>query len=388
MKNAKSASVWSRAVFLLPAGVALLAGLDAALLLLGLAAPVEAARLGDLHGMLMVVGFLGTLIALERAVALRQPWGYAAPGLLGTGALALLSPAPETLGKVLLIDGALAFAAVYVALFRRNRDDVVLVELLGAVLATIATVLWLSTPIPYLLPWLVGFVVLTITAERVELARLTMPATGGRTLVLFASALGAASVLTLFWADFGARALGLVTAALVVWLVRHDVARRTIRSRGLPRFSAAALLGGYAWLLAAGLAWLVGGAPVGGAPYDIVVHSVFLGFAISMVLAHAPIILPAVLRRPLPYRSAMWIPLVLLHVGLAIRVLAGDLAGSQTWWRIGSVTNVTALLLFLLVAATSAALGPPRRQAPARAPRSPGADPTPDPHDTQIGSTP
>ena len=27
----------------------------------------------------MVLGFLGTLIALERAVALRSAWGYAAP---------------------------------------------------------------------------------------------------------------------------------------------------------------------------------------------------------------------------------------------------------------------------------------------------------------------
>ena len=65
-----------RAGFLLPAALALLAGLDAALMLLGLPAPVTAERLPDVHGMLLVLGFVGTLIALERAVALRHPAGF------------------------------------------------------------------------------------------------------------------------------------------------------------------------------------------------------------------------------------------------------------------------------------------------------------------------
>ncbi|MCB1238642.1 MAG: hypothetical protein KDB30_03070, partial [Tetrasphaera sp.] len=68
-----------RTWLLLPAGVSLLAGLDAGLLLLEVPAPVDAAHLPTAHGILMVLGFLGTLISLERAVALRSPWAYAAP---------------------------------------------------------------------------------------------------------------------------------------------------------------------------------------------------------------------------------------------------------------------------------------------------------------------
>ncbi|MGN6752744.1 MAG: hypothetical protein ACTHJJ_09330 [Intrasporangium sp.] len=365
MKNRGAGRTLSRAVFLVPAGIAMLAGVDAALLLLGLGAPVSAPRLGDLHGMLMVVGFLGTLIAMERAVALRHPLGYAAPLLLGLGGLTLLTPAPLALGQLLLVDGAVAFVAVYAALWRRNHDDVVIVELLGAVHLAIATVLWLRVDVPWLMPWLVGFVVLTICAERVELARLAMPSTGGRTLVLHAGGLTTALVATLLWPQAGARLAGLVIASLVLWLVRHDVARRTIRSSGLPRFSAAALLCGYAWLLLAALAWLAGGAQTKGSAYDLVVHSVMLGFAISMVMAHAPVILPAVLRRPLPYRAVMWVPLGLMHAGLLLRVGAGDLAGSHTIWQAGSVVNVVALLLFVVVAIGAAVAGPPRRR-PAR----------------------
>lgn len=355
MQNLRRGNTLSRGVFLLPAGVAMLAGVNAALLLVGVPAPVRSARLGDLHGMLMVAGFLGTLIAMERAVALRRPLGYLAPALLGLGGIALLTPAPLALGKLLLVDGAIAFVAVYAVLWRRNHDDVVIVELLGAVHLTIATLLWLRVDVPWLMPWLVGFVVLTICAERVELARLAMPSTGGRTLVLHAAALTVALVVTLLWPDAGARVTGLVVASLVVWLVRHDVARRTIRSTGLPRFSAAALLGGYVWLLLAGLTWLVAGAQTEGAGYDVVVHSVMLGFAISMVMAHAPVILPAVLRRPLPYRPMMWVPLVLMHVGLLIRIAAGDFTGLRAIWQTGSVVNVVALLLFFVVAAAASA---------------------------------
>lgn len=385
MENGFGTRGWSRAILLLPAGVAMLAGVDAALLLLGYHAPVSAPRLGDLHGMLMVVGFLGTLIALERAVALRQPWTYAAPGLLGAGALALLTPAPDTLGKVLLVDGCLVLVGVYAALFVRNRDDVVLVELLGAVLLTIATVLWLRVPVPFLLPWLVGFIVLTVCAERVELARLSMPASGGQTLVLFAAALSTGLVATLVWPDVGARLVGAVVAGLVVWLLRHDVARRTIHTTGLPRFSAAALLGGYAWLLVAAAVWLAWGARASGATYDLVVHAVFLGFGISMVMAHAPIILPAVLRRPLPYRPIMWIPLALMHSGLVIRIGVGDLRGDETLWRLGSVVNIVALLLFFVVAAVSVALGAPRRAARPRVVPTPDTTP---PLETPTRSTP
>ncbi len=81
----RSAARW-RLPFLLMALVAMLAGLDAALMLLGLPAPVTADRLPAVHGPLMVIGFVATLIALERAVALRTAAGYAAPGLLGLGA--------------------------------------------------------------------------------------------------------------------------------------------------------------------------------------------------------------------------------------------------------------------------------------------------------------
>ena len=68
-------------------GMGLLAGLTGALVLLGVPMPAPARGLGADHGVLMTLGFLGTLISLERAVALGRGWGYLAPLLTGAGGL-------------------------------------------------------------------------------------------------------------------------------------------------------------------------------------------------------------------------------------------------------------------------------------------------------------
>lgn len=345
-----------RLLLLLPGGVALVAGLDAALILLDLPAPVRLDRLPQVHGMLLVIGFVGTLIALERAVALRQRAGFLAPGLLGAGALLLLSPLPLPVGQTLQALGAAALVAVYVALWRRQRDEAVLVQALGAVLATGALILWLgNVPVPQLLPWLVGFVVLTIGGERLELARIAMGGHAGRTLALLAGGLVVGVVAALLWPVTGHLLLGVALLALVGWLAAHDVAWRTIRAPGLTRFMAGCMLAGYAWLGVAGAIWLIGGAAVDGPAYDAVVHAVLLGFAVSMIMAHAPVILPAVLRRPLPYRSVMVVPAVLLHASLALRLLLGDARGIDAARQLGGVLNIVAVLLFAVLAAWSAA---------------------------------
>lgn len=359
----------TRYLLLLLGGLSLLAGLDAALLLSDLPAPVTSGRLPDVHGMLMVLGFLGTLIALERAVALRHPWGYLAPGLLGAGGLALLTPAPILLGQLLLLDGALLLVGVYVALWGRAHDPVVLVQLVAAVAAACAALLWVRIDLDQLLGWLVVFVVLTIAAERVELARLTLPRTAPRVLLALAAALLAAAVAGLLWPQVGARLLGLALLVGTLWLARHDIARHTVRLTGLPRFSAVALLLGYGWLVVAALTWLVGGPPAGAAAYDTVVHAVFLGFAISMVLAHAPIILPAVLHVRLPYRPVLWVPLALLHTALLVRVGGGNALGEPLLWQVGAAGTVLALLMLPLTAAGIAMIsrGPtesPHRRVP------------------------
>jgi hypothetical protein len=270
-------------------------------------------------------------------------------------------------GQSLLTAGAAALLAVYVAVWRRQRDDAVLIQALGAVLATGGALLWLgSVPVPRLLPWLAGFVVLTIAGERLELARLQMLSSGSAAaLVSTAAAVAVSAVASLLWPVAGFRLLGAAVLVLVGWLAVHDVARRTVHGTGLPRFIAVCLLAGYAWLAMAGATWVLTGPVLDGPAYDAVVHAVFLGFTLSMIMAHAAVILPAVLRVRLPYRAAMYAPALLLQASLLVRALVGDawdVAGAR---RAGGVGNAVAVLLFLAVMGWSA------RRAPRRTPPVP-----------------
>lgn len=73
-----------------------------------------------------------------------------------------------------------------------------------------------------------------------------------------------------------------------------------------------------------GVLALIYGGLWAGPIYDVLLHSIFLGFVFSMIFGHAPIIFPAVLGIPIRYSDRFYSHLVLLHVTLAVRV-AGDL---------------------------------------------------------------
>ncbi|MHA3723544.1 hypothetical protein ACXR2T_06665 [Leucobacter sp. HY1910] len=344
-----------RLFWLLPAGASLIMGLDAALLLLGLPAPITAARFPEVHGMLLTLGFLGTLIALERATALKRWWGYLAPALLGAGGVLLFVDAlPLAAGQWVLAVGSLAFTINYLPLWRRRYDIPLIVQLLGAALATGGAALWAAgAPMSSVVPWLIGFIVLTICAERVELAAITMGERAGTVLLAHAWAIALTLALGLALPHLGAIGLGAATLSLTVWLAWHDIARRTIRTAGVSRFMAACMLAGYFWLAVAG-GTLLFGAPVTQPRYDAVIHAVLLGFALSMIMAHATTILPAVLHVKLPYRPFMWLPAALLHASLIVRIWLGDGLGFVPAWQFGGALAVAALLLFVATALVSA----------------------------------
>ena len=159
-----------------------LSGLDAALLRLGVSAPVHAEPLADGHGVLMVYGFLGTAIALERAVALqagarRAAWAYVAPGASGLGGLLLVlqaTPLPLPAGRALPGGAWVAamFVAIYLAVWRRQPSYAVLVQLLGALAGLFGAALWArGLEAAAVVPWWAALLVLTIVGERLELAR-------------------------------------------------------------------------------------------------------------------------------------------------------------------------------------------------------------------------
>lgn len=335
--------------------VILLAGLWEGLVYLGLPLPAGAASLHEGHGPMMVLGFLGTLIALERAVALNAAWAYVAPVAAALGGLAVLVGAPDRLGPILLAIGGAVLVAVFAAIHRIQASLHNIVLAAGAVCWVLAAGTWLAGwSVPRFVPWLAGFLVLTITGERLELSRLTAVSRAARSLFIGAAGLFTAGMIASTVTEPpGVRVAGLGLLALAFWLGRYDIARRTVRAHGVTRYIAAALLTGYVWLAVGGGLWLAVGRMSSGPAYDAMLHAIFLGFVISMIFAHAPVIVPAVLGRPFPFRRILYVPLVLLHLTLVLRLLGGDAAGNRAAWQWGGSLNEVALLLFLGLSAAA-----------------------------------
>lgn len=323
---------------------AMVAGLLAGLARLGFSLP--AATLAGQHGPLMICGLFGTLISLERAVAMARPWPYLAPGLSALGVLALLVGAPQAWSVLLFIAAAAVLSFASLRLWQGQKVLHLAALALAAFMWLLGNLLWLHEghPLAAVPAWL-AFLVLTIAGERLELSRfLPTPASARRgfaILMLLLMAGAALPQMLLF-------ALALI--GLVAWLLRYDIVRRTLRQDGLPRYIAVCLASGYVWLLLGAILMLAGALSPGLALRDASLHALLLGFVFSMVFGHAPIVLPAVARLRLPYHPVLYLPLALLQLSLAVRLLAGML-GDFPLRQQAALGNAAALLLFALTVA-------------------------------------
>ena len=353
-----------RAPLMILAALALLAGLWAGLIRLGWQLPSLALQLPAQHGPLMVSGFLGTLISLERAVALSQNQNgrrlyYLSPLLAGLGAVTLFLTLPTAVPRGLSTLGALGLVLIFVIIYRQQPTIDHGVMGMGAFLWLVGNGLWLiGKPVFQVVPWWAGFLILTIAGERLELARVLLLKQTARNSFLAIIGLFLAGLLvSLISLDFGIRLAGIALLGLGYWLLRFDIARRTIRQKGLTRYIAACLLPGYVWLIVGGLFWLTyGGQYVAGPVYDALLHTIFLGFVFSMIFGHAPVIIPAVLGIKVPYTPLFYTHLVLLHISLVLRVV-GDWLLWLPLRRWGGLLNEVAILGFLLITAVAVRRG-------------------------------
>ncbi|HEX7271473.1 MAG TPA: hypothetical protein VF420_04890 [Casimicrobiaceae bacterium] len=326
--------------------VGLILGVGAGLARLGWGAPALASSVASLHGPLLVGGFLGAVIALERAVALGGYWAYLGPLLAGLGTLGAVAGAPA-LAMWCFLAGSLVLLAASVMVFRRQPASFTAVLALGALSWAVGNALWATgSGVHEIVLWWLAFPILTIAGERLELTRLLPPApVARRVFAVILIAIGGG--LLLAHSSWGPPLFGSGLIALSLWLLKQDIAGRTVRTRGLTRFIAVCLLSGYAWLAVGGGIVLAGGVAPGSASYDAALHALLLGFVFAMIFGHAPVIFPAVVRVAIPYHASFYAPLALLHVSLILR-LAGDATGRFEWTKLGGMLNALALAAFIV----------------------------------------
>jgi hypothetical protein len=343
----------ARALLLALGAAALIAGLWSGLSRIGLALP-GGSPFADIHGALLICGFFGTLIALERAVAIDKPWAYLAPALSACGAIALLLRELSIAGGFFLAASTM-LTVITISVVKRQPLFITAMMTVAAACWGIGTWTWLAGhAMAEVTGWWLAFLVLTIGAERLELSRVLAPSplaqaafAGCVALILAGAARGDLANETV-----PLLATGFLACAL--WLFVHDVAPRVVRRGGQMRFCAVAMLGGYFWLGVAGALLLASPQQEIAFGYDAAVHAITIGFVLSMVFGHALIVLPAVMKLRLCYSGALYAPLALLHASLALRVVSDILEWSEPRAASGMLT-IAALALFAATLATASA---------------------------------
>lgn len=327
----------------------LILGIWSGLLRLGLELPEPAAGFAIYHGPLMVCGFLGTVIGLERAVAAGWRSAYIAPPLAGAGAiLAFVFPGSYA-GAALVTVSSLFVFVFFLVQLKAHFNSFMITMAAGAGAWLVGNVFWLSGAVIYdFVLWWAAFLALTIAGERLELSRFRGHSQWALNLFAAAALIFTAGVA---WQSVagapGVRLAGAGMALMSVWFLKYDIAMITVRQPGLTRFVAVCLISGYGWFFVSGLLALSTGELASGALYDALLHGVFVGFVFSMIFGHAPIIFPAVTGFRMVFSPLFYVHLALLHVSLLLRVGA-DIAGWDWGTVAGGALNAAAIALFLV----------------------------------------
>ncbi|MCX8156729.1 MAG: hypothetical protein N3J91_09830 [Verrucomicrobiae bacterium] len=354
-----------RAPLVVLAMACLVAAVWGGLLRLGvqLPTPEHGANWITLHGPLMICGFLGTVIGLERAVGLRTWWTYLPPILTAAGSLAMVAGVTAPHPVWLVTAGSAVFAAVAWRVVALQKALFTLLMAIAAMCWLVGNVLWTQGwPFNRIVPWWIAFLGLTIVGERLDLNRFTRPSPWARPLFFAALAPCLTGVIASAWHPlWGERLTGAGLLALALWLGWFDLARRTLRHPGLPRFMAVCLLTGYVWMSLSGIL-MMRFSPLesGPFPYDAVLHTFFVGFVFSMIFGHAPVIFPAILNFTATWRPVLYAHVTMLHGALALRVMGDllDIFWARQW---GAIFNAVAVALFLLNTVASVVI-PPKSQ--------------------------
>ncbi|WP_017730951.1 hypothetical protein [Nafulsella turpanensis] len=288
------------------------------------------------HGALMVGSFLGTLIALERAVVAKNKWFLLVP-LVNALSLPLFLFGFADFALLALVAGSAGLCYLYLDIIHRYKELYFYVMLAGAACWLIGNILaWKYHFYPQALPWWISFLLLTITGERLELSKF-LPIRKwqkGMLLALLGIFVIAAGTSYHGWGQGVAGAAMLLTA---LWLLRFDMIRKSLKRKGLHRFSAVMLGMGYIWLGLSGIAMML--SVFAQVAYDVLVHTFFIGFTFSMIFAHGPVILPGIAKLPFhPFSPGLYVWGGLLHLSLLVR-MCGSIHGFYPLKYWGGILN-------------------------------------------------
>jgi hypothetical protein len=300
------------------------------------------------HGAIMVGGFLGTLIALEKIIPLKNKWFYVIPVVNGVSVFFFFIGQPMVAIYTLIFTST-ALSFVFLFYLRSHRNVTYVLMLIGSLCWVVGNLLLLTKLFyPMAFPWWAAFVLFIIAAERLELMKfLPVSATDKK---IFIGILLSFLVGVIFsFHDIGNVICGSALIGISLWLLRNDVIAINLKKKNVPRYVAVSLLAGYISLLFTGIfffvlsdEWL---------NYDIIVHSFFIGFVFSMIFAHGPMILPGITGvSATPFSVSLYFWLSLLQISWIIRIFS-DVLIEMEIRKISGLLTATAILGYFVTIA-------------------------------------
>lgn len=248
-------------------------------------------------------------------------------------------------GYIALVAGSVGYVVISARAYQTYRlmgDALLLIGAIFQLLGHLALLITFSFPMAFA-AWM-AFFVFTIVGERLNLTRF-LPVTSRDRLELFMW-LGGFVASLFFYHEGYEIALTITLIGIGQWLVRNDIARHNLYKTGSYRFLGMTLLAGYGWLMLTGLVAVLNN----GSPwlYDAVLHCFFVGFVLSMIMAHAPIIFPSLVGiNAKPYHPFMYVWVGILQVSLLMRIV-GDLSQNLPFRQWGGLFNGFAFLGYLI----------------------------------------
>lgn len=327
--------------------------------------PTPVAFLQEHHGEMIIFGFLTPLILTERYLgattfSLNRSI-HLMPFLAMVGAvlkvLAWLSGVPllNLLGSVVTGIAIIQYIYLLYSVGRQSAQPLPFhYMILGAVILLLATMINIyRSPVvnPAFTLLLISFPIFTILGERVELSRFLSPKVHRRARWgLWLAILATVSLLVrLFLVDAGyliaiwAGLLGIATLPLVV----PELTLVRLGQTGLHRYLGRHLILAYAWFFI-GLVIIITvreSYPL----YDAGSHALAIGFVFTMIMAHAPVIAPVIVRGNIVEEKLAYYPVAILTASVIMRV-AGQLlkAGNIDIPALAGLSGVIALVAIIV----------------------------------------
>src|SRR5687768_9428188 len=123
------------------------------------------------HGAIMVGGFLGTLISLEKIIPLKKPVLFAIP-LMSAFSVVMFTLNEPSLATFLLIFASIGLIVVFLHYLKMERSLIYGLMAAGGLQWLIGNVMLLTKQFyPLAFPWWVGFILFIILSERLELMK-------------------------------------------------------------------------------------------------------------------------------------------------------------------------------------------------------------------------